>query len=462
MKVFPRFIVASLFALGSWNAEAFGQVECTPEGNLRGIRVQGELMAFRTSIRAVVSDAGDGQGGRGRGSGGQFSRKDGALIATGSLSGDTGRGGGPPPAGASYRAVFKDVAPGAVAVEIEISSTTNTPMQGVYFVTALPGGDYAAGSAQWIAPISTANAPISLAAARASGGNPMGRASAKGVRLVSPQRQIEIQLLIPAELVIREVRNRGKNDIEVSFPLSLGDLASGQTVRTAFTIKATGEADKSPARLVIDPARPGRKYAGMGGNFRIQSPGDAAHVQYNLDHLRVAWGRVAMPLDRWQPNEDVDPREAAAQSRLNGSVREAMEMAQKLARKDIPTIASIWSAPSWALAAGGGGRGGRTRINPDKWDNVCKSIGSYLEYMKRNYGPRRLRSASGQQWGRANGHRFRAAGGRERGACAGDRQSSRHAGDWADARRPRLGASAAGQHEFHDLGRDSVRKLGPR
>ncbi len=394
MKVFPRFIVASLFALGSWNAEALGQVECTPEGNLRGIRVQGELMAFSTSIRAVVSNVGDGQGGRGRGSGGQFSREDSALIATGSLSGDTGRGGGPgggrsrrgpPSAGASYRAVFKDVAPGAVAVEIQISSTTNTPMQGVYFVTALPDGDYAADSAQWISPTSAANAPISLAAARASGGNPVGRTSAKGVRLVSPRRQIEIQLPIPAELVIREVRNRGKNDIEVSFPLSLGNLTSGQTVRAAFAIKATGEVDKSPARLVIDPARPGRKYAGMGGNFRIQSPGDAAQIQYNLDHLRVAWGRVAMPLDRWQPNEDVDPREAAVQGRLNGSVREAMEMAQKLARKGIPTIASIWSAPSWALAAGGGGRGGHARINPEKWDNVCKSIGSYLEYMEKNY-----------------------------------------------------------------------------
>ena len=124
----------------------------------------------------------------------------------------------------------------------------------------------------------------------------------------------------------------------------------------------------------------------MGGNFRIQSPADAAQIEYNLDHLRVAWGRVAMPLDRWQPSEDVDPVEAATTNTLNTSVREAMEMAQKLARKNIPTIISIWSAPGWALAAGGGGRGGRARINPEKWDKVCKSIGSYLEYMKKNYG----------------------------------------------------------------------------
>ena len=192
--------------------------------------------------------------------------------------------------------------------------------------------------------------------------------------------------MVPVEWVIQDVRARGGNAIEVSFPLSLGNLTNGQSVRATFTIKATGEVDKSPAKLVVDSSRPGRKYDGMGGNFRIQSPADAAHIQYNLDNLRIAWGRVAMPLDRWQPNEDADPVAAATSGSLNTNVREAMEMAQKLARKNIPTVISIWSAPSWALAAGGGGRGGRARINPERWDKVGKSIGSYLEYMKQNFG----------------------------------------------------------------------------
>jgi O-glycosyl hydrolase len=393
MDAFPRFIVASLFVLGSWNAEVFGQVECTPQGNLRGLRVDGELMAFSTSIRAVApAGAAEGQGGLGSGGNGKFSREEGALVATGSLSGDAGRGGGfgrarggPPPTGASYRAVFKDIAPGKIEAEIQITSTTNTRMQGVFFAIALPGSDYAGGSAELITPTSAVDTSVPLAASQSPGINPILQASAQGVRVISPRRQIEIQLPAPAELVIRDVRNRGKSEVEVSFPLSLGDLTSGQTVRAAFTIKATGEVDNSPARLVVDPSRPGRKYDGMGGNFRIQSPADAAQIQYNLDNLRVAWGRVAMPLDRWQPNEDADPLEAATKGTLNSSVREAMEMAQKLARKNTPTIVSIWSAPSWALATGGGGRGGRARVNPEKWDKVCMSIGSYLEYMKKNY-----------------------------------------------------------------------------
>ena len=108
--------------------------------------------------------------------------------------------------------------------------------------------------------------------------------------------------------------------------------------------------------------------------------------------FNTTWNTCASPGAAWRcrwtdgnPSEDADPVEAATTNTLNTSVREAMEMAQKLARKNIPTVISIWSAPGWALAAGGGGRGGRARINPEKWDKVCKSIGSYLEYMKKNY-----------------------------------------------------------------------------
>jgi hypothetical protein len=399
MKTLHRSIFASLFLLGSLNTDVFGQVECTGQGNLRGIRVDGELMAFSTSIRAVVATTTEEvAGNRGRGGGGQFSRDGGALIVTGNLTGGPGRRGGfgggfgggrgrggTPSAGASYRAVFKDVAPGTVDAEFQITSTTNISMQGVFFVIALPDADYAGGSAQLIAPTSGAETPVSVAAARSSGTNLNLRTSAKGVRLVSPRRQIDVNFPEPVEVALREVRTRDNSHIEVSLPVSLGNLTNGQIVYAALTIKATGEVDKSPAKLAIDLSRPGRKYDGMGGNFRIQSSGDAAQIQYNLDNLRLAWGRVAMPLDRWQPNEDADPFEVATNA-LNTNVREAMEMAQKLARKNIPTIISVWSAPSWALTANSGGRAGRARINPEKWDKVCKSIGSYLEYMKQDFG----------------------------------------------------------------------------
>ncbi|HZL44487.1 MAG TPA: hypothetical protein VFD66_14550 [Verrucomicrobiae bacterium] len=396
MKIPLPWILVSLLLPGFCNTGLLAQVECVTPGSLRGIRVDGELMAFSTSIRMLTAtNTGSGQGARGRAGGGQFHRDGNTLIATGSLSGSAGRRGGPgggggfrfgpPPSGVSYRASFKEVSPGTVDAEIEFTSNTNAAMKAILFAITLPRADYAGGSAQWLAPASPAGAPAALAVANISGTNLHLRASAKGARVASVRRQIEINLPAPAECVIQNVQVRGNSGIEISFPVSLGNLTNGQTAHAAFRMKATGEVDKSPARVVMDLSRPGRRFEGMGGNFRIQSPSDPAQIQYNLDNLRVARGRVAMPLDRWQPEEDADPLQAATNGALNVSVREAMEMARKLARKNIPMIISIWAAPSWALETNSTGRRGSARINPEKWDKVCKSIGSYLAYLKEHY-----------------------------------------------------------------------------
>jgi O-glycosyl hydrolase len=240
---------------------------------------------------------------------------------------------------------------------------------------------------KWIAPVAASENPVSLAARSSSGTNLRLRASAKGVRVITALRQIEINLPAAAELVIRNARGAGSNDLEVSFPLSLGNLTNGQTVHAAFTIKTTGQVDKSLAKLTVDFSQPGRTFDGMGGNFRLQSPADPPIIQYNLDNLRVAWGRVAMPFNQWQSNVDADPIQAAAAGQLNTNVSAAMEMAQTLARKNIPMVISLWFAPGWAVEGNEGGFAARSvPINPAQWDNVCKSIGSYLEYLKQNYG----------------------------------------------------------------------------
>jgi hypothetical protein len=94
MNIPQRLAFATILLLASWNPDVSGQVECTGTGSLRGIRVEGELMAFSTSIRAITSTSAEIAGGRGRGGGGgggQFSRDGNTLTITGSLTG--GRGG---------------------------------------------------------------------------------------------------------------------------------------------------------------------------------------------------------------------------------------------------------------------------------------------------------------------------------------------------------------------------------
>jgi hypothetical protein len=161
-------------------------------------------------------------------------------------------------------------------------------------------------------------------------------------------------------------------------PIGAGGLEPGATFHTAFTLKASCDMDTTPVKLTLNPDRAGPAFIGVGGNFRLQSPADAATIAYNLENLRVAWARLEMPLSSWQTTETGDP--AAGQPADN--VRKAMEMGRTLAQKKIPMIISDWSVPSWAAAAGGG----RGQIAPDKWPAMYKGITSYISYMKKNYG----------------------------------------------------------------------------
>ncbi|HXC98792.1 MAG TPA: hypothetical protein VN048_05580, partial [Verrucomicrobiae bacterium] len=383
MTISRRLILAALLFPGFLSTDVSGQVECVGSGNLRGIRVDGELMAFTGNIRVVASaTAPTNQFGRGRGAG-VYSHDNGVLVVTGNIAGGGGRrgrrgGASATNTGASYRATYQDVATGAVAARIEFTSATNAPIEGVYYDVTLPAADYAGGSVQWIAG---EEAPMSLV-----GTNFPMRVSAQGVRLISSRRQIQINLPAAAEFIIQNDRGAGSNDIEVSFPLNLGKIYKGQDIYANFTITARGEVDKSPAHLAIDLSQPGRAYDGMGGNFRLQNPDDPPVIQYNLDHLRLASGRVAMPLNLWQTNVNIDPVQAAAAGHLDTNVSAAMEVAQKLAQKNIPFVISVWSPPGWAVAANGGGFNRAAPIKPAQWDRLCQSIGSCLEYMKTNYG----------------------------------------------------------------------------
>ncbi|WP_152981801.1 hypothetical protein [Hymenobacter sp. AT01-02] len=109
--------------------------------------------------------------------------------------------------------------------------------------------------------------------------------------------------------------------------------------------------------------------------------------------MRVAWGRVEMPWQLWQPNQAQDPTAAAWQGQLHPHVRESMEMAQKLSKRDIPIILSAWSAPPWAVVGtpvngSGPGPDGKwgNPLNPTNLQASYKSIADYIQYLKDQYG----------------------------------------------------------------------------
>lgn len=382
--------VLTMFLLLPFCSNSFGQVECVPWGGLRGIRIDGEMMSFTTGIRAVrsgstaivliraerLADA-------------KFTRDGNKQICSGGLRTTFGFGGGGgfrgAPAPINCTVTFEDAGRGIVKVDVQANATADVAMQGIYFFIHLPMADYSSGSAQLVGDSSSK--PVSLAATQPSGVNRYLSGSAERLRVSSPHRRIEVSFDSPTQVIVRDDRKQPKADYDIYFPLWSGNLKKGQAIYASFTIKALGDIDKSPVNVKVDPTQTGDAFDGIGGNFRLQSPADPAQIQYNLDHLRVAWGRVAMPFNLWQPNEKDDPGKLADAGKLDKEVGAAMEMARTLSQRNIPTIISDWNAPDWALMPRSGGRafGGR-RINPKKWDEVARSIGSYLEYLKEHYG----------------------------------------------------------------------------
>ena len=156
------------------------------------------------------------------------------------------------------------------------------------------------------------------------------------------------------------------------------------------SLKLTAHAveDSRPANLVLNTTKPGRRFDGIGGNFRMQFPKtDGAVFQFNLENLRVAWGRVDLPWMDWDPEEEADPLSAARAGHLSAKVSVAMETARALARRRIPVIVSAWVPPRWARSPEPQPAGLRgTALSANKMDRICSSLASSLVFLKEHYG----------------------------------------------------------------------------
>lgn len=154
----------------------------------------------------------------------------------------------------------------------------------------------------------------------------------------------------------------------------------GERVSMRLKLRASTAGDAEPARLTLDATRPGHSFDGIGGNFRLQFPRtDPSVIQYNLDHLRVAWGRVDMPWADWDPDESAFALETARGGRLASRVREAMAMAQTLSRRGLPVIVSAWDPPRWARSSVPQPPGARgVALDEGKLPRICRSLAVHL------------------------------------------------------------------------------------
>jgi hypothetical protein len=304
--------------------------------------------------------------------------------------------------------VVEDTGPASARVDLEFTSPEAADIGGAFLGIELPAPVFSGGSVELIDPDRPTAQRTSLAAGIAEQ-NKYLRATATGARFISRTRQIEVTFNERTEIIVRDDRRKGNYNLQVLLAVFSGKTTAGQTGKKSFAFKVSGEIDKNPVEITLDASHPGQMFDGLGGNFRLQSTRDAQVIDYTLENMRVAWGRVEMPWFLWHPDEATDPLAAARAGNVNPRVVQAMEMARRLAQKGMPVIVSAWHPPNWAIlgaaappvpgrgpTAGGaapamfgppdpeGPRG--HPLNPEKMARIEDSIAGYLLFLKEKYG----------------------------------------------------------------------------
>jgi hypothetical protein len=380
---FSRFIIPFIFVVlvnALMTGSLLAQSEVMAWGNLTGIRVEGQLMEFESSLRVAEKgwlhiEATGKERQRPK-----YDREGLKQTITTNIR------------GIGFSEVIEECGNGCTVVTVKTTAEKDTLVEGVFFCIDLPAKYYSNATAKFIKGSPAAKSKIKLSAITAGNDSNPFKITSTGIIIESQQRQLEIQFGSNTLVFIRKEPEGSGTQVYIGL---LGqNIKKGQETQKTFTIKASGVIDNSPVEIMLDAQNPGRKFEGLGGNFRLQNPNlDPQVIQYCLDSLQIAWGRVEMPWNFWHPDENINPIDAARAGNLNPRVRSAMEMAQKLAALGMPVIVSDWSAPNWAIL-GDPRDAYRNRskgiygyqLNPGKTEKIYQSIGDYLVFLKQNYG----------------------------------------------------------------------------
>lgn len=355
-------------------APAHAQAELAPWGNLTGLRVQGQLLETNASLRLLRPGAAGEAVTRHEAQRPHYTRQGAAQLVTTRLD------------SVDLRETVTDLGPGRATVAVQATARAATELRGTFLTLELPQETYAQAKVQFL------NAQGSVVATQALGGAAGESPVASRLRITAATRQLDLTLATPGQVLLRPAKPG--QPLLVYLPIQAGNLAKGQAAQQTFTIAATGTIDRAPVQLALTATRPGRPWVGFGGNFRLQNPkGDPQVIDYCLQNMRVAYGRVEMPWKFWQPELSQDPRAAARQGQLAPHVRESMEMAQRLSKLGMPVIVTAWNAPQWAVVGdqgngtgpGADGRWGAP-LNQANLQASYQSIADYLVYLKEQYG----------------------------------------------------------------------------
>ncbi len=375
-----RSFILILAAVTLTTGAISAQSEVMAWGNLVGIRVDGQLMEFETSLCVVGKDWSSYNATGKERQRPRYDREGQTQTINTVIS------------GIQFSEVVQENGKGSVLVAVDVNSTKDTLVEGAFFCLELPGKFYSNGMLRFYNASPAGRSKINLTGITENTYYEPIKVRSKGLAAESPLRNLELQFNTDAWVYVR--KEPGSAGIRLYIALTGQKLVKEQQTRKTFSIKAGGPIDNAPVEIVLDTQHPGARFEGIGGNFRLQNPKvDPLVIRYCVDNMRVAWGRVEMPWHLWHPSENIDPLKAARSGNLPQHVRESMETARELTREGIPLIISDWSAPNWAIL-GDPDDAFRNRsrgiygyqLNSTKMEKIYRSIADYLVYLKQNYG----------------------------------------------------------------------------
>jgi hypothetical protein len=338
------------------------QPEMMQWGSLRGIRLDGHLHNFETRLESVREDGSVAHRTAHYANPSRFNRQGEAQVVTVQFG------------EAEIEQRVQPLEAGAAQLETHVRSAP-TDGSALHLTLELPAADFGAAKLEWLG--ATAGGPAAVTDRQ---GRPCALiVQARGVRVRGANRSVEVSGEQVGPILLVSEPAPGSGGIRLRFPLEASQR---------FTLKTEGEIDRTPVAVGIDASRPGRRFDGIGGNFRLQFPdSDPAIIDYNLEHLRVEWSRIALWWRDWHSDAATRPLEAARAGQVTDRQHAQMLMAQRLAQRDIPVMVAVWDPPAWALAHTPRRPGTFSdAVSPAQWEPMAASIADYLLYLKESYG----------------------------------------------------------------------------
>ena len=200
------------------------------------------------------------------------------------------------------------------------------------------------------------------------------KTSGKKVTVAAKERNLTLVFNKKVSTMVRQ-EQEGK----VLYVTLMPTLNKGEKTDLEVLLTVDGTRHNETAHIALDLSKPGSRFVGLGGNFRIQnSKKDPEVIDYCLKNMRVAMGRVEFPWASWDKGGKDDPH-----------VVESARMAARLKAIGMPLVVSCWFPPEWALIPGQHLRRGGVaalRLDPAKQDSIYESMISYLHFLKNDYG----------------------------------------------------------------------------